>query len=48
MGHGCTLRTNIYYRDKCYKTKYQVEQDIELNERILKNKKLIESILKEQ
>ena len=37
MGQGCTLRTNIYFRDKMYKNKYQLDEDIELQERIIKN-----------
>ena len=37
MGFGCTLRTDIYFSHKTYKSKDEVMDDIELNERIIKD-----------
>ena len=37
MGSGCTLRTNIYFSHKNYKTKDEVIDEIELKESIIKN-----------
>ena len=37
MGSGCTLRTNIYFSHKSYKSKDEVLNDIDLNERIIKD-----------
>lgn len=37
MGQGCTLRTNIYFSHKTYTSKDDVMDDIELNEKIIKD-----------
>ena len=37
MGSGCTLRTNIYFSHKNFKTKDEVIDEIELNESIIRN-----------
>lgn len=37
MGCGCTLRTNIYFSHKMYRSKSEVMDDIELYETIIKN-----------
>ena len=37
MGSGCTLRTNIYFSHKNYKTKDEVIDEIELKESIIRN-----------
>lgn len=37
MGFGCTLRTNIYFSHKTYTSKDEVMDDIELNEKIIKD-----------
>ena len=37
MGSGCTLRTNIYFSHKSYKSKDEVLADIDLNERIIRD-----------
>lgn len=37
MGSGCTLRTNIYFSHKNFKTKEDVIDEIELKESIIRN-----------
>ena len=37
MGSGCTLRTNIYFSHKSYKSKDEVMNDIDLHARIIKD-----------
>lgn len=37
MGSGCTLRTNIYFSHKNFKTKDEVIEEIELKESIIRN-----------
>lgn len=37
MGFGTTLRTNLYFSHKTYKTKYEVYDEIELKESIIRN-----------
>ena len=37
MGSGCTLRTNIYFSHKSYRSKDEVLADIDLNERIIRD-----------
>ena len=37
MGSGCTLRTNIYFSHKNFKTKEEVIDEIELKESIIRN-----------
>ena len=37
MGSGCTLRTNIYFSHKNYKSITEVEEDIQLQESFIAN-----------
>jgi hypothetical protein len=37
MGQACTLRFDMHFYDKCYRTLDEVEADIELEEKILNN-----------
>lgn len=39
MGQGCTLRTNLYFSHKTYQSIIEVEDEIELKEKIIENNK---------